>query len=123
MREIRFRAWDTKRKKWGFDIGVSTVFLNDIKSTEPYTLTISRENGNYVYQQYTGLRDKDGTEIYEGDIVYWKQNQSFSSTFIVRYGDSAGDDLGVAYGWNIPDTYKQNIIVLGNIYDNPELLK
>jgi uncharacterized phage protein (TIGR01671 family) len=56
MREIKFRAWDRKDKLWvaGFSIGQSG--------------TLS-ELGDKVFMQYTGLKDKTGKEIYEGDVV------------------------------------------------------
>jgi len=54
MREIKFRAWDKDLKMW------STIALKySIKDVNDYT--------DYEWCQYTGLKDKNGTEIYEGD--------------------------------------------------------
>lgn len=84
--------------------------------------------------QYTGLHDKNGKEIYEGDIVlldcYYYEEPAFSGEFKVIYDDINGmwllvdlenKDRGFAFG-EIRSYYKAEIEVIGNIYDNPELL-
>lgn len=119
MREIKFRAWDGKKmfnvdvlaiSKCGWSCpdygykGVSLAFQPSIK-----------------VMQCTGLKDKNGVEIYEGDI--WKSSENgieeigvvgyYGCAFRVKYGDMS-DLLGLAIRYGE---------VVGNIYENPDLLE
>lgn len=79
--------------------------------------------------QYTGLHDKNGREVYEGDIV----KNEYGDVDVVQYGtQDHEEDYGdrfVYQGWNIqigsgyPDAVMIEYTVIGNIYDNPELME
>ena len=115
MREIKFRAW------YGEKIGMlPPQFNGDINEI------FAAQNG--VYMQYTGLKDKDGKEIYEGDII----EEGDIITEIV-FKDLAWKEKLIYSPHNHLNSYfplSQNTTrislfgkVIGNIYENPELLE
>ncbi len=143
MREIKFRAWLTDSEQM--------VFANDQCSTDYCEIwiftennikiqvqeTIWREGGGETFErieyvdvdakimQYTGLKDKNGKEIYEGDVVLFDYEK-----ILVSYGiqgvdafEGIGFNLWSHYGQKQDGTRLQSEIeVVGNIYESPELL-
>lgn len=106
MREIKFRAWEEESKRMVNDVG-------DI------LLTCRREK--WPVMQYTGLKDKNGKEIYEGDIVYCERCDVKSET-----SWREEDAMWSFHRPNVHDQYDVDtecIKIIGNIYENPELLK
>ena len=104
MREIKFRAWDKWNKKFVY-FNVSNPLIADIEC-----LSIFK---NIEIQQYVGLKDKNGVEIYCGDIL--------ETTY---YGTKKIQDTIMEcaiMGLYSIDTSK--VEVIGNIYENPELLE
>lgn len=131
MREIKFRAWNKYKKVMVYkDEDNSSNYLDGICMSDVDFINSSlMENDTYDWMQFTGLHDKNGKEIYEGDIVRkdgWIYEIRWS-----KYG--AGFDLatkndswpkqedGYAYHSGLYDT--EIIEVIGNIYENPELIK
>lgn len=129
MREVKFRAWDTKNKKWLFAVPCLEYLLDDDDACishhdiDPesaiykYPSNILGEDfgGRIVWQQYTGLKDSTGKEIYEGDIVDWGAK---GPTEVRWISELDGYDWT---GWHPNYTYGGKVI--GNIFDNPELLQ
>ena len=134
VREIKFRAWDKLGKRMG---NVNYIKYSDVKYTHISVRFKQKEKNiddwfnyggkdgcdNIILMQFTGLYDKDGKEIYEGDIV----TGLFDHTEIIGhiiYGSDAtffiyrkglfGIGLNNAKDW---------LEVIGNIYESPELLK
>ena len=122
MREIKFRAWDKVLKKmwWPRDFiqGEMGIFECDV--------TIVGDECELM--QYTGLKDKDGKEIYEGDIVIAKGDVSI--LYVVKFGQYMYSDacffLEEISNTNPPLRFFSRGIdqteIIGNIHQNPELL-
>lgn len=142
-RDIKFRIYDTDEKEMFYqeDIDYIDFFTGIvfIREEDGYDYLIdSRSDGKLM--QYTGLKDKNGKEIYEGDILHVtkvsmcgvdKYNVAEYNTD-VRWEDGAfvikGDaDVDCYDTWlasyNNPDSPQIEIEVIGNIYENPELLE
>jgi len=116
-REIKFRAWQDNQmvtQPLSSNYGAARFF-------------------GFLYEdvpvmQYTGLLDKNGKEIYEGDIlnnieavdIAWRQVVEFETGAFWRKDISKGDDSQWEFdGW---ETVGEDWEVIGNIYENPELL-
>ena len=127
MREIKFRAW-IKDMMWYPDklspfhkIAAPYILKLDPQSIDD-KWSIMDEIG-FTLMQYTGLKDKNGVEIYEGDVV--KEIISFPSLYReelyeIKYEDSSFD-CRCKGGGKYSIKYKE-LEVIGNIYENKELL-
>jgi uncharacterized phage protein (TIGR01671 family) len=145
MREIKFRAWHKTAKKM---CGVSQLDMwnPDQKQTEVYELATGNHYGLFgkvdrkdiELMQYTGLKDKNGKEIYEGDICEDKSEifTNWGRTPTGKYDISYCEILWVGDGWG-KKWIKSNskvlgstlsglcaitkfLTVVGNIYENPD---
>jgi uncharacterized phage protein (TIGR01671 family) len=120
-REIQFRAWEHDRKKmcYGYE-----------------TYIFEAEKNNYPLMQFTGLQDKNGKPIFEGDIL---KSEFVNCYFAIEYNNEAAcydwyvltetKKQGAALANSIEESpakagkpFMQIVEVIGNIYENPELL-
>lgn len=135
-REIKFRAWDSLKKEWlfgynypnlgGFSMFGEVVLMGEWGNTAwDY---ISKDKGIHLHlTQYTGIKDKNEKEIWEGDIMRIVDLED-KSTFTVVFVDGAFRkkydewDEGVSYP--IIDSFDlTHFEVIGNIFENPELIE
>lgn len=124
MREIKFRAWDKIKKRM---INVGDITFKVLLQEKPQTLIDGIVNTDPVVMQYTGLKDKNGKEIYEKDS---REEYSFIDfcnhcfgyqEFYPYEGKNICHNCDGNYDIRDIDFSKETII--GNIYENPELLK
>ena len=115
MLEIKFRAWDKYNKRYNgrFCIGDDGSFI-DMTSGDPNDWKLVK---NMTVHRYTGLKDSKGTEIYEGDIL-----TELGHVKKVEWSEEGAGWVFVVLH-NTIHNYSASIVVIGNIYENPELLK
>ena len=125
-REIKFRAWHKDLKKM-FKIGQITLEKGiwNFESNDRDFIGMSIPyQPSFVLMQYTGLHDKNGKEIYEGDIVRIIVNNNIEKICRVEFKNGI---FGVMFSKNkdltaFPHFCNTTFEVIGNEYDNPELL-
>ena len=131
-REIKFRAWDGNKAVDFGDLMCKQGHFNAFINTLAERTAANKPNDNkYKLMQYTGLKDKNGVEIYEGDVVEHgsRDELDFGVGTVERNKEWACFELKCSYDWG--DTHTSNEViaasrewrVIGNIYENPELLE
>ena len=141
MREIKFRAWDLVTKTMKEVRGIFYFRGDELKMVN------ITENRRFEFMQFTGLKDSKGKEIYEGDIVrFYEQGydpnepdeeriEPETTTVLVRwdedgkclaidwdYGELDTTSVGWGYEWILNSEFDYHEVI-GNIWENPELLK
>jgi len=133
MREISFRVWDTQYKQWLKDREYSLennnhIILYNCVQEVIDTFYCGADDSRFIIQQFTELKDANGVDIYEGDIILetWEENRPYSycpdewynqtSKFMVEYN---------APSFNFPKRYgdqrsieNYKLEVVGNIFEN-----
>lgn len=125
MREFKFRAWDTEKQEMAtvnfiglndYEVGMEDEECRRWRATYPYVCRL---------MQYTNLKDKNGKEIYEGDILKVKLDGGEEVNLYVKYvkgeyrvvNEGRWEDSLYAY------MYFGDVEIVGNIYENKDLLK
>ena len=128
-RELKFRAWDNLKKEW---LKRKVYHFNPHFNEEGIgEFRLSQHAEGFTIQQYTGLKDRNGNDIYEGDIcnagmVIGDVNYSIGGFYLasnplMEYFKGYPDNMNVLspdwdYSWI-------DVEVIGNVMQNPELLK
>ena len=122
MRKIKFRAWHKEKKIMGEVLGIDILHKEIFFSNEDVDCYEHTDFKDIELMQYTELKDEDGDEIYEGDIVTL-HNSRYKVIFNSEEARFVLKD--VFFEIDIPFTNNNNkrIEVIGNIYENSELLK
>ncbi|WPA89658.1 YopX family protein [Neomoorella thermoacetica] len=148
MCRIKFRAWDIQNRIMLYDVGLypgnalgDYLIEDDDAFPAPFWL-INPACGRFIIQQYTGLFDDNGRDIYEGDIVrlhdkfetkspyisrvYWTHDGALVNGHPAHLKIGAGPryrNLSEYCSYGICEETMCSCEVIGNIYENPELLE
>lgn len=114
MRQIKFRCYDKVNKEF--------VSLAYGTSLTPSELEARDKGDQYEITQWTGLTDKAGVEIYEGDIVRQKTGRAYTEDRVVRFDAGAFRFQNQLTKHGCYIYTNQNTEVIGNIYKNKDLL-
>jgi len=122
QRPIKFRAWDKERGQF--------LYSSDFDFDSKFWIAVELAGAYDYVQRYTGLKDKNGKEIYEGDIVdavATKEDKESDRIADVIFGTGLQWQIraGKGYSRGLPITWGgwKSLEVIGDIYENPELIK
>lgn len=125
MREIKFRAWDKKTKKMYFNVEDTYDGMSGHEDYDSFGNLV----GNYEVElmQYTGFKGANDVEVYEGDIVEYSEYFSplvYNKTLVIKWRKSGFWLWDIALEeWFSSMCSDERLKVVGNIYENPELLE
>ena len=129
MREIKFRCWSILDKKYVdcYEMDMNGKYVHVACGDQLY-YTNSGDESEFILEQYTGLKDKNNKEIYEGDIIMWLAERR---KYLVYFNN----DLA-SYSVKLLDTYAcENYLfdwdfwesddkeIIGNVWENSDLIK
>ena len=118
-RIYKFRAWDKVTKQLSKPLTIGDIQTADVVNWFPH---LGWQFNNLTWLQFTGLLDKNGKEIYEGDILLFGMLQ-----YLVRYSAPqfvlSFDEFEKNFLRGQTQEKWSNMEIIGNIYENPELIK
>ncbi len=132
MREVKFQAWDNvNRKMYGVGEQEDMHFYFDSSGIKAEWFFSSAGDSeileHLIYRQYTGLKDKNGKEIFQGDILHIDKRFNGSDIYGKVYWKDSGYALITSRGSDTSTGYLEIVSpyteIVGNIYENPELME
>ena len=127
MREIRFRCWDKKDEVMFYSRKDNFTFIEADRSDKKYGVVMkgvlsAAIDNKMPIMQFTGLKDRNGREIYEGDIYRVDAEDALCGTYPVVVDETHGMRfmLGKSIVCKADAIYGE---VIGNVYENPEMVK
>lgn len=125
-REIKFRAWDGQNMFISPSLTKGSQYLGSW--FEAHSVLHTEFGKQSEIMQYTGMVDKKGKEIYEGDIIQFAEKYFYlvkyeDAKFVGYHANNNWGKWGDLYKLAEAGFNKYNYFVIGNIYENPELLK
>lgn len=131
-RKVKYRVWDNENKSYNDPYSYAYYALTQDGRLDFYCHGDRMDEADpdvYFIEQYTGLKDKHGNEIYEGDIVRWsfKVDRNSELTYTadaVKWKSYAEEEwpYSTISGFTLPES-EDGYEVIGNIHENPELLE
>ena len=125
MKDLKFRAWDKKKNDWfDDDDGELYVELNGKINFGWNGEVMDDYTDRIILMQYTGLKDKKSVEIYESDVLFHplQGRRKVYYPYSDRVASYGLRDIDNGFGSTLQDSHAV-WEVIGNIYENPELLE
>ena len=119
MREIKFRAWWKDKKRF---LDGDEWYMTCSGAKHLHYAIMPYSDDDFIVEQYTGLKDKNGEKIYEGDIVRFAIRPSRTTVVEWWSGEEEYYPCCTTSGFSLPyseDGYE----VIGNVHEHPELLE